>query len=166
MMTHLTEPKRWLHIWQQNINKSLVAQLDLLHSLSPLDYNIAVIQEPYIDHLGNSRSTPHWISIYPQGHLDSPKSTRSLTLVNRSLISTNAWTQVLVANPDITALRLESNLGPVYIYNIYNDSTHARDLEALKTHLCERERGPTEGQYIHMVWFGNFNHHHPLWDEE
>ena len=47
-----------IRIWQQNVNKSLDIQLDLLHSASPDDYDLLVIQEPYLDHLHNTRVTP------------------------------------------------------------------------------------------------------------
>ena len=39
-----------LRIWQQNVNKSLTAMDDLLHSASPADYDILAIQKLYLDH--------------------------------------------------------------------------------------------------------------------
>jgi Endonuclease-reverse transcriptase len=158
--------RRQLQIWQQNTNRSLEAQLDLLHSLTPTDFDIATIQEPHVDFLGNSRATPHWISTYPSNHCDNPKATRSLILVNKTLVSTNAWTQIPIDSLDITALRLESNLGTIYFYNIYNDSTHSRNLQTLETHLRSLKRDTPVNGESHMIWLGNFNRHHPLWDEE
>ena len=38
-----------LQIWQQNINKSLEGQLDLLQSLKENNYDIVAIQKPHID---------------------------------------------------------------------------------------------------------------------
>ena len=123
MATHPTEPMRQLCIWQQNVNRSLEAQLDLLHSTAPSQYHIVAIQEAYIDHLGNSRAYPHWHTVYPPGHLDNPRSTRSLLLISKPSLTTNSWTQLLVGSPDITVIQLNSNLGKIQVYNIYNDRT-------------------------------------------
>jgi len=48
-----------LLICQQNVNKSLVAQGDLLNQLNPDNCNIAAIQEPYLDANHNSRAMHH-----------------------------------------------------------------------------------------------------------
>ena len=71
-----------LRIWQQNINRSLEGQLDLLQSLQANKYDIVVIQEPHVDFLGRTRANPYWLVIYPRLHLDNPKKTRSVTLIN------------------------------------------------------------------------------------
>ena len=41
-------PKRF-NVWQQNLNKSRVAQEDLINSGIHKDYNILALQEPYTD---------------------------------------------------------------------------------------------------------------------
>ena len=139
MMVHPNEPRRRLRIWQQNINKSLEAQLDLLHSQSPAQYDIIAIQEPYIDFLGNSHANPYWYSIYPPNHIDNPKATRSLLLISKQLMTTNAWTQIPVKSANITAICINCDIGPIDIYNIYNNGTHSDDLIRLDHHLRGNE---------------------------
>ena len=158
--------KRRLRIWQQNLNRSLKAHLDLLHSQPPLHYNIIAIQEPHIDFLGNSHANPYWYSIYPPKHLDNPKATRSLLLVSKHLTTTNAWTQIPIDSPDITALRINSGVGPINIYNIYNDGTHHNNLNCLSEHLRAIQGPQPRVGKGNMIWLGDFNRHHPLWDEE
>jgi len=41
-------------IRQQNVNKSLTAQSNLLHWLDPTEYYMATIQEPYLNHNHNA----------------------------------------------------------------------------------------------------------------
>ena len=55
-----------LQIRQQNVNKSLMAVLDLLNSALPEKSDIITIQEPYIDFLGNARANPKWYTVYPK----------------------------------------------------------------------------------------------------
>src|ERR1700684_1377247 len=90
------EPRK-LRIWQQNINRSLEGQLDLLHTLKAEKYDIVAIQEPHIDFLGRTRANPHWSVIYPKHHLVDPRKSRSVILVNRSL-STNNWDDLDIAS--------------------------------------------------------------------
>lgn len=165
MSAHPIAPKQWLHIWQQNTNRSLTAQLDLLHSTAPLHYSVVAIQEPYIDFLGNSRATSHWHVVYPPNHHNDPKSTQSLLLISKSLITTNAWTQIPIDSSDIMAIRLDSNIGAIHLYNIYNDGTHSMNLAQLDTHLQTITTNRMENCDHKMIWVGDFNRHHPMWDE-
>ncbi|KAF8578109.1 hypothetical protein K439DRAFT_1296288, partial [Ramaria rubella] len=114
-------------IWQQNSNKNLLTQLDLLNNVDPAKYKIIALQEPHINHLGHSRSLPHWITIYPPGHLDSPKATRSLLLISKNLPS-NSWTQIPIASQDTTAVQLKFMSCTVYLFNIYNNCWHSNTL--------------------------------------
>jgi len=72
-------------ICQQNVNKSLVTQSNLLHRLNPDKCDVCTIQEPYLDHLHNSCATPSWFTIYPNEHYTTPEKTRSLILVNKHM---------------------------------------------------------------------------------
>jgi hypothetical protein len=67
---------------QQNVNKSLISQLDLLVSLKHNTYDITAIQEPYIDFNGKSQANRQWITVYPNTHNDHPQATRALILIN------------------------------------------------------------------------------------
>ena len=75
---------------QQNLNKSLIAQLDLLNGTDPKDTDFVFLQEPHIDFLHQTRANQHWTVIYPSTHNRSPTRTRSVILVNKS-VSKNNW---------------------------------------------------------------------------
>src|SRR5882672_7572494 len=95
-----------LSIWQQNTNKSLIAQSDFLHYLDPSTYDLGAVQEPYLDHLHNSCASGHWYTIYPKEHYTHPTRTRSLLLINKCIAS-NTWSQVGFGSSDITAIWLQ-----------------------------------------------------------
>ncbi|KAJ7123397.1 hypothetical protein C8R44DRAFT_620697, partial [Mycena epipterygia] len=125
-MSHKALPQfkgRKLTIWQQNINKSLKGQLDLLHRLKPKRYDIALIQEPYFDQGGKSRANRHWVSIVPPSHTPHQRLTRSLILINTRLPSVT-WTAIPLPSPDITAMQIFGDFGTIRIINIYNDGAH------------------------------------------
>ena len=63
-----------LRIWQQNLRKSHPAQLDMLATAKPEDWDVLAIKEPYLDHLGNSRASQFWKIIYPANHRTSDLS--------------------------------------------------------------------------------------------
>ncbi|KAJ6627684.1 hypothetical protein B0H10DRAFT_1663533, partial [Mycena sp. CBHHK59/15] len=106
-----------------NLNKSLIAQSDLLGSLKPNKYHLALLQEPYIDHLQQSRTNPRFISVYPTPHKKSPERSRSLILVN-SHLSSSAWTQIPIDSSDMTAIELKGEFGIIRVFNLYNDCDH------------------------------------------
>lgn len=80
-------PQRPFTIRQQNTDKSLISQLDLLESLKQDNYNICTIQEPYVDFNGKSQANRQWMTIYPNTHHSHPDSTRSLLPVNTNILT-------------------------------------------------------------------------------
>ena len=56
--------------------------------------------------------------------------------------------------------------GNINIYNIYNNCQHDATLEALDAHLhaCRGAGGQNAGSC--MLWCGDLNRHHLLWDED
>ena len=58
-----------LKIWQQNLNKSRAAHEDLIISDVLRHFDILMLQEPYIDKLGNTKATKDWRVVYPSSHL-------------------------------------------------------------------------------------------------
>src|ERR1700690_2137401 len=159
-------PGKQLRIWQQNLNRSSDAQLDLLHQLWPDKYNIAVTQEPHINYLGNAQATPHWITVYPNGHLDRHQKTRALIMMNRLTILSNAWTQLDIDSPDVVGVQIAGEQGTLRIINIYNDCTHDKSMEAVEKYMtaARRQQGG-ERTPIKYVWMGDFNRHSPMWDD-
>jgi len=56
------------NVHQQSMNKSLESQIDLLGSLKWNEYDLCLIQEPYIDFKGKTQANWNWIVIYIPGH--------------------------------------------------------------------------------------------------
>ena len=133
-------PLQKLCIWQQNINRSLEGQIDLLQSLKARNYDIVTIQEPHIDFAGRTRANPHWSVIYPKQHLINPKKTRSVTLVNHN-ISTNNWDAINTASYDITGVRMHGTFGLLCILNVYNDCGNNGSIEVMERVMKERGGG-------------------------
>jgi ribonuclease HI len=133
---------------------------DIMNGVHPDDWDILAIQEPPISHLNLAVGiTSKWRSVYPSDYLSAnqPRS-RSILLIN-SNISTNAWKNVYIGSPDVTAIELSTSQGRIQILNVYNDGAHNKTLEILDQHLDSLARD------INVILLGDFNRHHPLWDE-
>lgn len=156
-----------LRIWQQNVNRSLLAQQDLLHSANPRDYDVLAIQEPHIDHLNNTRASPRWVVVYPDTHLNSDQRTRSVILVSTA-ISSNAWRPINTPSPDVTAITLTSRGQRYHLFNLYVDGDHDRAVHSAAratAKLTNAGVGHELGDADHVIWLGDFNRHSPVWDE-
>jgi len=153
-----------LRFWQQNVNKSLISQLDLLNQVDPKAFDLVFIQEPHIDFLNLTRANPNWTVVYPSQHHSSPNTTRSVTLVS-TRISKNKWKQVHVQSADVTAVELTGDFGSVSFYNVYNACENSDTLFKMQD-FWNRRHPPQRGDNANnMVWVGDFNRHHPLWDD-
>ena len=159
-----------IKIWQQNVRKSLTAQLATLHSTED-KYDLICIQEPYFDFQHLSRATGVWTAVYPTGFNRGTEDVtpRALTLVHTRL-STNCWTQIPVDSPDVVAIRLLSDKGSLNVYNIYNDCTHSNTVRVLEKHMGDREHGTvsrlsTGPEEEGDLWLGDFNRHNPWWED-
>ncbi|KAJ3543332.1 hypothetical protein NM688_g5868 [Phlebia brevispora] len=124
-----------IRIWQQNLNKSLDAQSHFLHTLRPDEFDVALIQEPYMDRLTLTRATTHWSVVYPSRHHDQKEHIRSVMLVN-ARIPTNSWEIIHVESSDITAIRLQTPQEPLYIFNVYNAQEHQHTIQLLSRRLA------------------------------
>jgi len=162
--THPTLPQH-LRIWQQNLNTSHTAQLTLLNSPISDEWDILALQEPALNSLGNTRANAHWRVAYPTRKYTHEDKPRAVTLIN-SKISTNTWKQILFLSKDVVVIQLKTSGGHCTVFNMYNDNNHDETIEELEWFLDAniQELHPTEGD--HMLWLGDFNRHHPLWDED
>ncbi|KAL4255264.1 hypothetical protein AB1N83_013825 [Pleurotus pulmonarius] len=80
-----------------------------------------------------------------------------------SRISTDAYEQVVIAGTgDVTAIRLSSDAGDIFIFNVYNDCTHSLVLDAIRQTAMELHAKYENPQ---MIWAGDFNRHHEWWDK-
>ncbi|CAG8677706.1 1347_t:CDS:2, partial [Acaulospora colombiana] len=77
-------------------------------------------------------------------------------------LPSNSWEQIAFPSNDVTGIRITSNIGSFTIFNIYNDCTHNSTLELLSEHITADKFYPTTND--HMLWFGDFNRHHPMWE--
>jgi hypothetical protein len=127
--------EQWpIQIHQQNTNKSLISQSDLLASLRRDSYDFCLIQEPYIDFRGKTRANRNWVVIYPSTHHECPDQTRSVILVNTNLVS-DSWKQIHFKHPDITAIKIQGMFGMLCIINIYNDCNNNSSLTHISTYM-------------------------------
>src|SRR6266481_5733790 len=155
-----------LRIWQQNMNKSDWAQFDLINLPIHKDWDLVLLQEPYIDTLGNTKANSKWHTIYPSTHLTDDTTNRSVILVNTAL-NTNLWTQMPFEDSnDVTIIQFRLPQGCLTILNIYNDCTHSLTLDKIRWHLTHHTAGYLASGSDRMLWCSDFNCHHPLWDEE
>ncbi|KAF8577665.1 hypothetical protein K439DRAFT_1532509, partial [Ramaria rubella] len=80
---------------QQNFNKSNVAQSKTISSVTPDFTNIITIQEPDINFLRKSISSPYWFSVYPKSHYIDSSSTCFLLLLSKHL-AMDSWEIIVI----------------------------------------------------------------------
>src|SRR6266481_3766608 len=166
MPYNLEPPPVRLRIWQQNMNKSDRAQFDLINSLIHKDWDLVLLQEPYIDTLGNTKADSKWHTLYPSAHLTDDTTNRSVILVN-TVLDTNSWTQMPFKDSnDVTIIQFRLPQGRLTILNIYNNCTHSLMLDKIRWHLTHHAAGYLASGSDRMLWCSDFNCHHPLWDKE
>ena len=153
-----------IRIWQQNLNTSHIAQLTLTNTLLPSDWDLIALQEPAINKIGNTRANAHWRVVYPTTKYTDGARSRAVTLIN-SNISTNAWRQIDFPSADVVIVQLSTSQGLCTIFNIYNDCKHDNTISAIEQFMLEHVASVRPNPQDHMVWLGDFNRHHPLWDE-
>jgi len=163
-----------IKIWQQNVRKSWDAQMHTIHTVGNR-YDIICLQEPHFDFQKLTRATPVWRVVLPSLYnthetQERWRAPRAAILVHER-VSTNRWTQVDIALQDIVAICLTTCETALNVYNIYNDCTHSETLQVLKQHLQKREADeinnptPTEDKTEGDLWIGDFNRHHPMWED-
>lgn len=145
------------------MNKSYDAHHELLASAHNINFDVIALQEPGINFTGLTCANHEWKVVYPDRHHDHPHETRSVLFIS-SKIPTNLWRAIATTSSDLTALLMTSNSGKVLIFNVYNDCNHSRTLEELRRVLLLLAQ-EFDIATIHMLWLGDFNRHHPMWDE-
>jgi hypothetical protein len=148
------------------MNKSLTAQDHITNTANPDEWDFIFIQEPYLDFLNNTRTSAQWVVIYPPLHLDSgAPRTRSVILVNKKIPS-DTYFALPIQSADITALNLSMPNGDISLFNIYNSCTDNKSIEMLGDYLKIQTQHPRQRTHPCMYWLGDFNRHHPLWEED
>ncbi|KAG1889175.1 hypothetical protein F4604DRAFT_1515172, partial [Suillus subluteus] len=82
-------------------------------------YDLAIIQEPYLNQVNLAPSSSRWDTIYPTLHGDNgAECTNSIILVNKRL-SKNTWKIVPLKSSNAMAIKLQGNFGRILIFNVY-----------------------------------------------
>jgi hypothetical protein len=154
-------------IWQQNVNKSRTCQHDLISSARLIEKQVDVIalQEPAISDFAVTIASKDWRVIYPSTHAKDPLKTRSVILI-RSDIHTNSWSQEEFDSGDVTVIKLKGAWGTLTMLNIYNDCVHDVTIEKVKSfqRKIDDNEQVQQNEDAHTIWLGDFNRHHPHWD--
>ena len=128
--------------------------------------NIIALQEPVINGFNLSIASKDWILVYPSMHCVHPGKTHTLTLISTA-ISTDNWEQLDFPSGDVTAITIKGEWGKITMFNIYNDGNNNKTINQLK--LFHRSRpnvtNQAEAGAAHILWLGDFNQHHPHWDD-
>jgi endonuclease/exonuclease/phosphatase family metal-dependent hydrolase len=164
-------------IWQQNLRKSSNAWEHLLKNLNPDNFDMACIQEPFLNpvNLANASSLRrYWDVVYPTGHHTNQNRTQVIMLINKK-ISKNKWHAIPIQSTNVMAIELSGDFGKVRFYNIYNPCDHDGTLHFLERHMQTEHnarranpqqlaQGEEEVNTEHIIWLGDFNRHHPMWE--
>jgi exonuclease III len=157
-----------LRILQLNLNKSEKAHLELCNNVGKgKGWDIVLIQEPHIINTFNAIRTPtNFRPVFPGDRGRDGSKVRSVIWVSSALDTTN-WEIINVPNTnDVTAIQLKGRYGKITIFNVYNDCLNANSEVALGHLLTTQAEKIQGGDHSHMIWAGDFNRHHPLWDRD
>jgi hypothetical protein len=68
---------------------------------------------------------------------------------------------VAVNSPDVVAFKISNGAQNITIYNVYNDCEHSNTIHMLVDHFALNQN-----PHRNVLLLGDFNRHHPMWDEE
>ena len=160
-----TELNNSIWIIQINLNKSERAHLDIINDRVSSKYDIMLIQEPHMTTFNAIQTPANLRPVYPKNRLQNKAQIRLVIWVNKKL-NTKDWIILDIPETnDITAIQLKGPYRKLSIFNIYNDCTHSRNKVILNTYIRSNSNIILETDNHHMIWAGDFNRHHPLWDD-
>src|ERR1700678_3522763 len=155
-----------IRMLQINLNKSEKAHLDIINERLCQDYDVILIQEPYTTTFNTIRTPTNFRPVFPVHRLASQDQIRSVIWVSRNM-DTNSWAALDIPETnDITGIQLKGLYGSLTVFNIYNDCTHSRNEAKLRKYIQDNTNLISATDNHHMVWAGDFNRHHPLWDRD
>ena len=162
------EDQQSITILQINLNKSDKAHLDLVNEQLSQNYDIVLIQEPHTTRFNMLRTPSNFRQVIPGPVIRTQDHSkiRSVMWVNKRL-DTKDWIILdIPESNDISAIQLRGPYGKLTIFNIYNDCTHSDNQTILGNYLRRNANQLTRTENHHMIWAGDFNRHHPLWDDD
>jgi endonuclease/exonuclease/phosphatase family metal-dependent hydrolase len=159
-------PPTNLRILQINLNKSEKAHLDIINDKVSSRYDIMLIQEPHATAFRGIRTPANFRPVYPKNRFTDDASVRSVIWVNTRLETKNWKILDIPHTNDITAIQIKGTYGKISIFNVYNECTHSRNENIFRDYLAAQRELVIDGNDTHMIWAGDFNRHHPLWDDD
>ena len=160
------DEEKSIKIIQINLYKSEKAHLEIIDNNVSQKCDIMLIQEPHSTTFNTIRIPANFRPIFPSNRLQDDAQIRSVIWVNRRL-DTKDWTRVdILDTNDLTAIQLKGPYGKLTIFNIYNDCTHSRNEATLRRFIHSHTNTIIRSVNHHMIWAGDFNRHHPLWDHD
>ncbi|PPR05017.1 hypothetical protein CVT24_010210 [Panaeolus cyanescens] len=135
------------------------------HAESNTSWDLVLIQEPNINFYNHITTARGFRQVYPNARMRNEKVVRSGIWVNEK-ISTNMWRALEVEDTaDITAVQLSGPHYSLTVFSIYNDCNNS-DAEKALGRFMSRNSDTLLGNGGHVLWGGDFNRHHPLWDND
>ena len=82
-------------------------------------------------------------------------------------LDVNRWAQIPVkGSNDVSAIQLHMPKGHVTIFNLYVDCNHSEALTAVCRTIRSNRQHILGWQSDSILWCGDFNRHHAMWDKE
>jgi exonuclease III len=161
-----TSPCR-LRILQLNLNKSEKAHLEFANNIKREHWDIVLVQEPHMISKFNVMRTPtNYRPVFPENRGRNDTPVRSVIWISNAL-DTSSWKIVNVPDTnDLTAIQLKGDYGTLTIFNIYNDCNNPDTEITLNSFIRNHTNLIYRGENSHMIWAGDFNRHHPMWDRD
>ena len=66
----------------------------------------------------------------------------------------------------LIAIWISNEFGNLTIFDLYNNCQNSDTIDALGEHLASQPQAPHLSLPVYSIWCGDFNRHHPMWDEE
>jgi len=130
------------------------------------EWDIVLVQEPYTTKFSSIRTPTNYRQIFPANRGSDGSTVRSVIWIS-SALDTRHWKAISIPDTnDLTAVQLKGDYGVVTIFNIYNDCTNPDTENALNAYIRKHANDILRNENAHMIWAGDFNRHHPMWDRD
>jgi len=141
--------------------------LELYNKISKKEWDVVLVQEPHVMPLGNIRTPNGYIAVtLADRHKDGAPMIRVVTWVSSELAMRSWKIMNIPGTNDITAIQMTGAYGQLTIINIYNDCMQSRNLCTIHKFIHESQAETLSNPDDHLIWAGDFNRHHPMWDDE
>ena len=82
-------------------------------------------------------------------------------------LDVNRWAQIPIeGSNDVLAIQLHTPKGRIMIFNLYVDCNHSEALAAVCRTIQNNRQHILGWQSDVILWCGDFNRHHAMWDKE